>query len=276
MSFLANLFTKAKNLASATLKVDNDDTEVEVEGGWDFVSAEEAAGFYPDRITLFLGPHLETRHHILLVDIPSTSTLLKYIATLEPAHQYMHLTALDIPMVMSYEELVGVSVDALVKDTSWIDIVTLAITAEVLQDSVVERKAIDALKLKAALADKTSTPSFSHKDVALARKYQLKTGAGKRLMQTLEELASRGAAKSCASKLQEAGEWSKPQAVDEGVKYGKSVLRGKGLGSVKKAGEGEGKEYPRRQPSIPPSVEALRSGTVQGFAWPDKQGTVEK
>jgi hypothetical protein len=76
-------------------------------------------------------------------------------------------------------------------------------------------------------------------------------------MQTLEELASRGAVKSPAGKA---------------AKYGKSVLRGKSLAGVKKAGEGDGKEYPSRQPSIPPSVEALRSGTVGGFAWLERQG----
>jgi hypothetical protein len=261
MSFLTNLITKITGTASTASAVKNNSGEGE--GSWDVVSAEEAAGYYPDRITLFLGPHSETRHSIFLVDIPRTSNLLNYIAMLEPAHRYMHLTALDVPMVASYQDFVGASVDSLANKTSWLEIITLAITAEVLQDSVVEGKAIAALKLKSALADKKSTPSFSDQDVAVVCKYQLKTGAGEQLMHTLEEFATRSAAKSCAPKRKAAG---------EGAKYGKSVLRGKSLAGVKKAGEGDGKVYPSRQPSIPPSVEALRSGTVEGFAWPERKG----
>jgi hypothetical protein len=127
---------------------------------------------------------------------------------------------------------------------------------------MVEEKAITALKLK---ANKKSTPPFAHQDVAFARNYQLKTGAGERLMQKLEELATRGAAKSCTPKL---------KAADEGVKYGKSVLRNKGLGAPKK--EDDWRAQPSRQPSIPPSVEALRSGTVEGFVWLESKDAAEK
>jgi hypothetical protein len=251
MSFFSNLVSKARNLASPNSEAKHEDAEVE--GGWDLVSAEEATGYYTDRVTLFLGPHLETRLHILLADIPQTSVLLNYIASPESAHHYMHLTTLEVPMVTSYLEMVGASLGSLVRDASWADLFTLAITSEVLQDSVVEGKAIAALKLNSA-----STPSLSHGDIAIAREYQLKTGAGERLIHALEERAGRDAS-------------------PEGAKYKKSVLKNKILAGVKKAGEGDGKVYPSRQPTTPPSVDALRSGTVGGFVWPQgSQGTAEK
>jgi hypothetical protein len=116
MYFLTNLLSKFKDATSTTAGAK--DKSDEVEGGWDVVSAEEATGYYPDRITLFLGSHLETRYHILLVDIPQMSKKLNYIATLEPSHRYMHLTTLETPMVASYLALVGASVNALVSIAS--------------------------------------------------------------------------------------------------------------------------------------------------------------
>jgi hypothetical protein len=51
-------------------------------------------------------------------------------------------------------------------------------------------------------------------------------------------------------------------------KYAKSALRGKRITLSK---EEEGKQYPIRQPRIPPSVEALQTGKAKNFVWPDRK-----
>ncbi|KAF1839642.1 hypothetical protein BDW02DRAFT_643672 [Decorospora gaudefroyi] len=259
MSFLAKMFTSSRGL---NFTPPTTHTAAETAGDWDLVSAEEAAGFYPDRLTLFLGPHLETRHHMLLIDIPKTSALLTYVGSLEPTHRYMHLTALDIPMLTSYLELQTLSADALASTASWLDVIKLAITAEVLEDAVVETKAIEALHRKQHSL--SPGPSLNHHECAFARMYQLATGAGDTLMQTLNAIVnSAGAGRPRVSKR-------RPWSGD--AKYGKSVLRGQGLGGVKMEGDC-GKEHPRRQPMIPPSVDALKGGSVGNFVWLKKRAS---
>ncbi|USP73215.1 uncharacterized protein yc1106_00489 [Curvularia clavata] len=118
------------------------------ENDWEIITPEEATAFYTDRITLFLGPPRKQRHHIPLADIPESSTLLTYLATLDPAQRYTHIAEIDMPMIVAYLKSLNRSVDALVIEASWLDIIKLAITAEALQDARMEIKALSALREK--------------------------------------------------------------------------------------------------------------------------------
>lgn len=258
MSFLTNIFTRANptpaNPSTGTeANITDIHNRTKADNEWDIVSPEEATGYYIDRITLLLGPN-NTAYPLLLTSVSNTSSLLTNLATFEPSQRYAHLPALTAEMLELYLEQAGSEV--LVK-SSWLNIIKLAITAEVLEDVEMERRAIAALKRR-------GVPLFDHHDFAFARAYQNSTGAGRELMQTLEDIMGRGAVRSRLPRTKEPVS-RLVQTKSNGEKYGKSVLRDN-MFSIAKRPDPD-KEVASRQPRVPPSVEALRSGVVGNFAW---------
>ncbi|KAG9192682.1 hypothetical protein G6011_11416 [Alternaria panax] len=203
------------------------------EEDWEIVNPHEADVFYHDRITLLLGPRQETRHQILLVDAPKSSELPNRLRMLAPSQRIMHLFFPDLPMVKSYLNSQSTSPDALAIEMSWLGIIKLSVTADVFQDTYIQDNALAALNQKAvlALSPGNAVSIFESDDFAFAYTCYTKT------------------------------EGTKQKA--SSTKYGNSVLRGMGLSAAKK--EGDGKVHPVRQPTVPPSAEALKRGNMDNF-----------
>ncbi len=208
MSFLANLFVSLKGTGSmntnASLHSDGDTTSNRIDEDWEFITAHEAGVIYHDRITILLGPNRETRHYILIADMPKSSELLNYVRTLDPSHRNVHLFFPDLPMVKLYLKSPTISVESLAIEESWLDIIKLAITADVFQDPYVEGRALAALEQKGiiALAPGNAVLLFDQHDFAFAQEYQTKTGNGQKLTQTLNVIAKMGTEKSVTPKVQ--------------------------------------------------------------------------
>lgn len=279
MSFFTNIITGFKSATSAPTStgVDSDAnsyaTSDHLESGWEVITPEETTAFYNDRITLFFGPPMSRHHHILLTNIPKTSTLLTHLATLDPAQRYTHVPGLDTSMITGYLEALNRSIDALAIEASWLDIIKLAITAEALSDSRTEIKALSTLreKGKIAAAPGNALGLFDHHDYAFALEYQSKIGGAQNLMRVLRQVGGFGIEKSglyrsqsTASRAKEAKNKSRvPREtgpfVDASV-YARAE-------SSKEDGAG-GKAYPNSRPRIPPSVELLRNEYESNFVRP--------
>ncbi|KAI4705235.1 hypothetical protein J4E81_000115 [Alternaria sp. BMP 2799] len=282
MSFITNLFGSLKNATpvdTGTLpRADDNGTPDGADEDWDFVTAHEAGVVYDDRITILLGPHRETRHHIFIADMPRSSKLLNHVCTLEPSQRYLHLSLPDLFMVKLYLKSQFTSVDSLAIEQSWSNIIKLAITADIFQDAYMGDRALAALTTRGifALEPNNAVLLFKEDDFSLAREYQDKTGNGQKLRETLDKVAEKGVEKPKPPKL----ELPKPQDVNskpdvykrksEGTRFGKSVLRGLAQATAKKGGDMDDKVHPTRQPSVPPGVDALKRGDASNFMWPDK------
>ncbi|KAF1843709.1 uncharacterized protein K460DRAFT_290525 [Cucurbitaria berberidis CBS 394.84] len=242
-------------------------TNKQLSEDWDLVSSEDVVGYYDDRIILILGAD-EATYQLLLADIPTSSQLLARVGQLIPCHRYIRLPALDAHMLAAY--LHPHSVDALANEFSWNEVIKLVISAEVLEDPAVQTTAIAALKEKARTAKDSLDSMYTHVDYQLAKSHRKTTNGSSKLIQTLDDIAKAVYAKAPKLKSPSTASYtsappSKYQPDRQGPgNYTNSVLRGNGL-IRQKQNEAEGKEYPVRQPTTPPSVEALRSGTVGNF-----------
>ncbi|KAF2130089.1 hypothetical protein P153DRAFT_385324 [Dothidotthia symphoricarpi CBS 119687] len=125
----------------------------------------------------------EVTQPLLLTDIPQSSFLLVQLSNLPPRDRYIRLPALTTNMVAAYCELP--SVDVLVRERDWMHIVNLAITAEILQDPVVETTAITALKRKARAEKACTCEQAVHDHI---RDFTRNTGGGVRIVQIMEEI----------------------------------------------------------------------------------------
>jgi hypothetical protein len=72
--------------------------------GWSWITHEEAAGYYNDRITLLLGPS-EIPHQILLSANPPSASLLACIGDLPPHKRLMRLPNLTPSVLHCYNRL---------------------------------------------------------------------------------------------------------------------------------------------------------------------------
>lgn len=169
---------------------------------------------------------------------------------------------LDPEMIDTYRQMK--SADLLATDSSWLDIIKLFITADDLQDETVAVTALDALKKKA-----TITELFTQADYTFAQTHYSSISGCLKLEKTLDSIAQSMGAKARFSKI------AKEVPVSGHIKYGNSALRGKVLSSLVR-NKGDGKEHPVRQPTIPPSVEALRTGEARNFVWPTRGEKKEK
>jgi hypothetical protein len=240
------MFTDAKATPTSPKPEPTPSNSAKADNEWDMVTPEEATGYYTDRITLLLGPS-NTTYLILIPSIPKTSVLLTSLANYEASQRYMHLPALTPNMLTLY---LSQPCNKPLVMASWLDIIKLAITAELLEDTTVESIALAALKQK-------DGPLFDHHDFAFARAYQNSTGSGDTLMQTLTSIANQSpSAQVPAPRLRESKHVGK---------FGKSVLKSKMSSVARKDGDGV---RASRQPRVPPSVEALRGGTERNFLWP--------
>jgi hypothetical protein len=245
MSFLVNMFVSAKATPTSPTPKATPSNSAKADNEWDMVTPEEATGYYTDRITLLLSPS-NTTYPIFLSSIPKTSSLLANLGTYEPSQRYMHLPALTPEMLNLY---LSQTSKRLLVMASWLDIIKLAITAEALEDTTAESTALTALEQKDA-------PLFDHHDFTFARAYQNNTGSGYVLMQTLRKIANRGlSTKVPASRFRE---------LKQVAKFGKSVLKTKTSSVARKDGDCV---RASRQPRVPPSAEALRTGVVGNFVW---------
>jgi hypothetical protein len=282
MSFLTSLFNSSKGTPVDTNTLPRTSGEGTPDGtdeDWEFVTAHEAGVIYHDRITILLGPHRETRHHILIADMPKSSDLLNYVLTLDPSHRHVHLLTPDLPMVKSYLKSLFIPIEALAIEQSWMDIIKLAITADVFQDSYMEGRALAGLKHKGiiAFAPGNAVLLFKDSDFSVAQEYNTRTGNGESLIKTLCEVAELGTVKPEKTKTLNLGS-SKPhdmkprsnvsQRKIRSTRYSSSVLRCSRLGHSKKGSDEDDKVHPIRQPSVPPSVETLRHGDASNFTWP--------
>ncbi|CAO2656143.1 Nn.00g049460.m01.CDS01 [Neocucurbitaria sp. VM-36] len=253
-------------------------TDDQLGADWNEISHEEAAGYYTDRMILILGP-TEIIHQILLADIPPSSHLLARFSHLNPSKRCIRLPFLDVNMIDFYVQTH--SVDALANEFSWNEVVRLCMTAEILQDSMVESTAIAALKKKGKDLQETREVMYSHIHYQLVRTHYETTGNGLKLLQTLDDIAQ-----AVYAGTRVAGSVSSPgftgAVLSEGKtyrhvagEYGDGVPREKSLSKQKGRGEKE-MEYPARQRNIPPSVEALRSGTVGNVVWSKRKDIKKK
>ena len=240
---------------------------------WEIVNPHEAGVSYYDRVTLLLGPRQETRHQILLVDIPKFSKLLNKLNMHAPLRRTIHLSFIDLSMVKLYLNSQSISADAMAIELSWIDIIKLAATANTFQDTVIEDRALAALTQKAtvALSPGNAVSLFKEEDFAFAYTYHTETGNRDKLIRTLRDVQQMDERESDIPvvKLPKARDVKpKPEEVKQKVsdtKYSKSVLKDKGLSAAKK--EGDDRVHPIRQPTVPPSIEALKRGDAKNFVW---------
>ncbi|CAN9163273.1 unnamed protein product [Alternaria alternata] len=240
---------------------------------WEIVNPHEAGVSYYDRVTLLLGPRQETRHQILLVDIPKFSKLLNKLKMHAPLRRTIHLSFIDLSMVKLYLNSQSISADAMAIELSWIDIIKLAATANTFQDTVIEDRALAALTQKAtvALSPGNAVSLFKEEDFAFAYTYHTETGNRDKLIRTLRDVQQMDERESDIPvvKLPKARDVKpKPEEVKQKVsdtKYSKSVLKDKGLSAAKK--EGDDRVHPIRQPTVPPSIEALKRGDAKNFVW---------
>jgi hypothetical protein len=274
MSFLARLF--ANRFASFKIapaftytypQPASHSSPAPADSDWEMIEIDETATFYTDRITLFLGPPLKQRHHILITDIPKSSTFLTYLATLDPAQRYANITELDISMISDYLDATNRSVEALAIEVPWLDVIKLALTAEALQDASMEAKALSVLREKGVIANApgNSMGLFGYKDYAFAVEYWSRTGTGGNLMRVLNQIGG----------LDVEGEGGVVSGVEASeeiapfAKYEHGVLEGQILRECNNVEDGaESVVYPVAQPSMPPSVETFRQKLTKNFVWP--------
>jgi hypothetical protein len=284
MSFFTNLLEGLKGTAlirtnSAPRTSGNVISNQINDEDWEIVNPHEVGVFYHDRVTLLLSPRRETRHQILLTDMPKSSGLLNHLRILHPSHRTIHLFFPDLPMVKSYLDLQSVSADALAIETPWLDIIELAATADIFQDTYIEDKALAALKQKAliALTPGNAASLFEDVDFSFAYVYHTRTGDGGKLSKTLHGIRQMDMYKSelPVVKLPKAEDMeSKSEGLmrkTRGSKYDNSMLKGRGLVVAKK--EEDDKVHPVRQPTVPPNLEALKCGDVSNFIYPGKKST---
>ncbi|CAN9083933.1 unnamed protein product [Alternaria sp. RS040] len=242
---------------------------------WEIVNPHEAGVSYYDRVTLLLGPRQETCHQILLVDIPKFSKLLNKLKMLAPPRRTIHLSFIDLSMIKSYLSSQSISADVMAIEFSWMNIIKLAATADMFQDTVIEDRALAALTQKAiiAVSPSNAVSLFKEEDFAFASTYHTETGKGDKLIKTLRDIQQMDERESDipVMKLPKAGDVrpkSKPEEVKQKVsdtKYSKSVLKDKEFSAAKK--EGDDRVHPIRQPTVPPSIEALKRGDAKNFVW---------
>ena len=278
---------------------------------WDMVSHEDAVGYFTDRILLILGS-TKVNYQIPIARIRGSSILLMTTAGLAPSNRHIRLPSLDIPMVDMYIGMDSTAPFAL--EHSWGDVIKLAITAEVMQDGIVEQHAITALKKKEKLVQTGIGGNLTMDEYGIAWKYCRATGCGQWLLKVLNGIQERSDHSQRSRTLQaqtppsplpaatthnfsvqnpsdahtiavpqvfearpkrdrmtdyrqgNAPKFDQPPQGGASAKYPNSVLRGQHMTAAKKE-EDMGKWHAARQPSVPPRVEALQSGTVSNFIW---------
>jgi len=160
---------------------------------WDMVSHEEAVGYFTDRILLILGPN-KVNYQIPIARIRNSSVLLVTTAGLPPSDRHIRLPSLDISMVDMYIAMDSTAPFAL--EHSWGDVIKLAITAEVLQDGIVEQHAITALKKKEKLVQEGISKDLATDEYGIAWKYCRTTGHGEWLLKVLNSIRERSDGRS--------------------------------------------------------------------------------
>lgn len=192
---------------------------------------------------------------------------------LAPSRRTIHLSFIDLSMVKSYLSSHSISADAMAIESSWMDVIKLAATANMFQDTVIEDRALAALTQKAAVAlsPGNAVSLFKEEDFAFAYTYHTETGNGDKLIKTLRDFQQMDERESDIPvvKLPKAEDVkAKPEEVKQKVsdtKYSKSVLKDRRLSAAKK--EGDDRVHPIRQPTVPPSIEALKRGDAKNFVW---------
>jgi hypothetical protein len=271
---------------------------------WVMMSHEDAVGFHDDRILLILGP-LSTAYPILLTDIPKTAALLIETSQLPLRERQIRLPNLDDDMVTAYLELGCTKL--FTPEYVWGVLIQLAITSQALRDKMVQMHVIAVLKKKARMAVNGKAEIFTDKEYEIAWKTCRAAEGGERVLQILNDVRSKLEDETPSLEAQAvqdpapalctpAGKGpssnqnlAMTRAVNQGnqnsqnssdnstedtekngqiPKYAKSALRSKRITLSK---EEEGKQYPIRQPRIPPSVEALQTGKAKNFVWPDRK-----
>ena len=303
MSFLTKLFPRPQNANTtptmtppSTPPTRPSYTTPELDD-WELISAVETVGLHPDRITMFLGPRYTTRHNVLIADIPNSSLLLRKVSNQSPARRYLYLGKLNVSMVTFYLQHSITLQHVLAIEAPWLDIINLAITAEVLQDATVQNTAYGALRQKGVLADAPGNGLgwFKQQEYAVARIFYSSTGAGASLVAVLDQLQGRllgGTAepKNSISKTNIVGGLDAQNSLlrqlelqvvalrkacgvavgqeKEGKEIGEEQrFRNSRLKVQKGVAKGLGGEMPSRQPGVPPRVEQLMRGEEKNFVW---------
>ncbi|KAJ4365602.1 hypothetical protein N0V83_008222 [Neocucurbitaria cava] len=253
--------------------------------GWDEIAPEEAAGYYTDRILLLLGPS-SVLYHILLVDIPPYSKLLTRVSHLPPAQRAIRLTTLDVNMIDFY--IHPHSTASLAHAFSWNEVIKLFLAADVLQDETVQKTALAALKKKAATAQERKEDMYSREDYQLVKTHKETLGGASKLLQTLDGIAAAQAVHA-QSEVRAVGSVSSPghASAAQGERKRDSHVAGEYVDGEAREKRGAGgqmrqerrrgrvvdeRDHPVRQPTVPPSVEALREGGGNDFVRPGHKG----
>ena len=237
-----------------------------VQDEWTIITHEEATGHHTDRILILLDSH-KTPYPILLDAVPTSSLLLTQLANLEPCQRHLHLVNLTVAMVQSYCQIRPV--DLQVAEYTWATLIDLTITAEIMQDPVVETGVLVAMKKKGVVAEQDVGKMYTVVGYEAVSAYRKATGGGDRLLKTLDEIQNVVREKKkliVTDKL--------PRAV-WGAGSGSSSGKGKTDEADGPKAVVEQKIYSSRQPSIPLSVDALRTRTVGAICRSAMEGTKE-
>jgi hypothetical protein len=228
---------------------------------WANITREVGFGSHTDRIILLLGPE-EIPYELPLSDIPKNAGLLNQIGRLPTKDRSIRLPTLDIDVIKAYIDMNAYIYDRnAATERSWVDMIKLAITAEVLQDSAMRISTFVALREKAKHTSDSREQVLLEAGYEKTRDYNAATGGGVQLLEILDSIKQGPWVRSDQDREVEA---NKAGAGDfEEPKYVNSALRKKTVATTE--AEEDEKWYPVRQPTVPPSVEEVRDGTKGNF-----------
>ncbi|KAI8939775.1 hypothetical protein NX059_003516 [Plenodomus lindquistii] len=279
LSFFITTRTPANTVSSSPL---SPATKANEHDEWTTVSHADAIGNYTDRILLLLAP-TSTPYTIFIPDIPQSSHVLIQLAALPTDQRFLYLPSLTVTMLESY--ITTRFVDVLVGTPDWKLLIDLAKTAEVLIDEVMHANVMTALRKKASAVGRDGDDMFSPWEYGLVVEFAKATGGGATLLEMLDEVTEKVFGKktiSSASARKPVSGGSTGifglvgcQTAGKECRSANSVLwkhESSALSTLEYKNDGNyGKEYPVRQATLPPGVEALRSGTMGNFSWPNRK-----
>jgi hypothetical protein len=172
---------------------------------WNIVSHEETLGYHKDRILLLLGPKEEV-YNLLLADVPQTSVLLVQTGCLPPQERCIRLPILNVSSITAYIDLHCGALPSI--ESSWDDLIKLAITSEELQDLTTHSRIIETLTKKAKAAECLDVHLLRNHEYQIAQRYRT-TGKGARLLQVVRDVLE---------KFHD--DWRAPKVHDDGPQTG--------------------------------------------------------
>ncbi|KAF2846023.1 hypothetical protein T440DRAFT_522113 [Plenodomus tracheiphilus IPT5] len=177
------------------------------------------------------------------------------------------------------------AIDILVAQCDWKPLIELAITADLLRGIIMEPNAITALRKKVSVAERNVGGMFAPGECRMAIEHQRATGGGVKVLEALDGVTEMVYGKTAHSERGFSNDvlqngwlsglsglvWNQGDIEGRERKSTNSVLQLQ-VGSLgSKQDDNDGKNYPVRKPTVPPRLEASRTGTVGNFSWPARK-----